>query len=80
MLKAIGFTPALHHDRIGDGWATWSHGYTGDQSLLANLPKSAPMGDSTVTLPLRTTMHASAARSATVNDSLAAKRCAAKPT
>ena len=25
----IGFTPDLNHDRIGQGWATWSHGYTG---------------------------------------------------
>jgi len=26
----VGFTPALDHRRIGAGWATWSHGYTGD--------------------------------------------------
>ena len=26
----IGLSPALQHDRIGQGWATWSHGYTGD--------------------------------------------------
>jgi hypothetical protein len=26
----IGFTPALNHSRVGNGWATWSHGYTGD--------------------------------------------------
>lgn len=27
---AIAFSPALNHRRIGSGWATWSHGYTGD--------------------------------------------------
>ncbi len=26
----IGFTPLMVHDTIGNGWATWSHGYTGD--------------------------------------------------
>ncbi len=26
----IGFSPALNHSRVGNGWATWSHGYTGD--------------------------------------------------
>jgi hypothetical protein len=26
----IAFSPALNHSRVGNGWATWSHGYTGD--------------------------------------------------
>lgn len=35
-------------ERVKPGSTFWM---VGDQSLLANLPKSAPMGDSTVTLP-----------------------------
>jgi hypothetical protein len=27
---AISFSTPLNHDRIGEGWSTWSHGYTGD--------------------------------------------------
>jgi hypothetical protein len=27
---SIDFSTSLKHDRIGNGWATWSHGYTGD--------------------------------------------------
>ncbi len=27
---AIGFSPDLNKRSIGDGWGTWSHGYTGD--------------------------------------------------
>ena len=39
------FSPSLYHERIGQGWATWSHGYPGD--VYATLgPLSA-----TVTLP-----------------------------
>jgi hypothetical protein len=26
----VGFSPNLNHRRVGSGWATWSHGYTGD--------------------------------------------------
>jgi len=26
----IGFSPAVSHRRIGSGWMSWSHGYTGD--------------------------------------------------
>ena len=26
----VAFSPALDHVRIGQGWATWSHGYAGD--------------------------------------------------
>ena len=28
--NSIGLTPPMVHDTIGNGWATWSHGYTGD--------------------------------------------------
>lgn len=27
---AVGLSPASSHRRVGNGWATWSHGYTGD--------------------------------------------------
>jgi hypothetical protein len=27
---SIGFSPDLSHREIGNGWSTWSHGYTGD--------------------------------------------------
>jgi hypothetical protein len=26
----VGFSPSLSHTEVGVGWATWSHGYTGD--------------------------------------------------
>src|SRR4051794_11102292 len=26
----VGFSTSLYHTRVGAGWATWSHGYTGD--------------------------------------------------
>jgi hypothetical protein len=26
----VGFSPDLTHTEVGAGWATWSHGYTGD--------------------------------------------------
>jgi hypothetical protein len=26
----VAFDPSLSHRKIGNGWATWSHGYTGD--------------------------------------------------
>ena len=26
----VGFSPELDHREVGSGWATWSHGYTGD--------------------------------------------------
>jgi hypothetical protein len=26
----IGFSPSLSHTKVGVGWQTWSHGYTGD--------------------------------------------------
>lgn len=27
---SVGFSPSLNHRQVGAGWATWSHGYTGD--------------------------------------------------
>ena len=27
---SVGFSPSLEHRIVGSGWATWSHGYTGD--------------------------------------------------
>jgi hypothetical protein len=27
---SVGFSPSLEHDQVGNGWATWSNGYTGD--------------------------------------------------
>lgn len=41
----ISFSPALEHDRIGSGWATWSHGYTGDVYATGSAESA------TVTLP-----------------------------
>ncbi|MDQ3141514.1 MAG: IPTL-CTERM sorting domain-containing protein [Bacteroidota bacterium] len=41
----IGFSPALSHRRIGSGWQTWSHGYTGDVYFNPGL------GPITITLP-----------------------------
>jgi hypothetical protein len=26
----VSFSPPLNHSTVGNGWATWSHGYTGD--------------------------------------------------
>ena len=26
----VGFSPSLLHDEVGNDWASWSHGYTGD--------------------------------------------------
>ena len=26
---SVGFSVPLTHNEIGNGWATWSHGYTG---------------------------------------------------
>ena len=40
----IAFAPALNHLRVGQGWATWSHGYTGD--VYSN-----PGTQTTITLP-----------------------------
>ena len=41
---AIAFAPALNHLRVGQGWATWSNGYTGD--VYSN-----PGTQTTITLP-----------------------------
>jgi hypothetical protein len=40
----VTFSPSLNHRRIGDGWASWSHGYTGDVYYAR--------GEHTVTLTL----------------------------
>jgi hypothetical protein len=47
----IGFTPALKHDRIGQGWATWSHEYTGD---VYDTTGAADKTQATITLPAGT--------------------------
>jgi hypothetical protein len=44
----LGFSPALTHRRVGNGWATWSHGYTGD---VYSTPSGGPI---TITLPAGT--------------------------
>ncbi len=44
----IGFAPSLTHTRIGSGWSTWSHGYTGDVYYLI------PGSQITITLPAGT--------------------------
>jgi hypothetical protein len=46
----IGFSPVLNHDRIGQGWNTWSHGYTGD--VYDTFDSGAPdPTQATITLP-----------------------------
>jgi hypothetical protein len=44
----IGFSPALEHLRVAQGWATWSHGYAGDVYM------TDPALSVTVTLPPQT--------------------------
>jgi hypothetical protein len=44
----IGFAPPLTHSTVGNGWATWSHGYTGD---VYSTPSGGPI---TITLPTGT--------------------------
>lgn len=43
----LGFSPSLSHRKVGLGWLTWSHGYTGD--VYATAGTSA-----TLTLPANT--------------------------
>jgi hypothetical protein len=43
----LGISPALDHRRIGGGWGTWSHTYTGD--LYAS--SSSSVSAATLTLP-----------------------------
>ncbi len=43
----VGFSPSLSHRKVGMGWLTWSHGYTGD--VYATAGTSA-----TLTLPANT--------------------------
>jgi hypothetical protein len=51
-LGTIGFTPALSHDTVpSGGWATWSHGYTGD---VYDTAETADPTQATITLPAGT--------------------------
>ena len=45
----VGFSPSADHRQIGSGWATWSHGYTGDvyytlgaTSVTLTMPAGTP--------------------------------------
>jgi hypothetical protein len=40
------FSPTVHHVRVGDGWGTWSNGYTGDvyYDLGTTLTMTLPAG------------------------------------
>jgi hypothetical protein len=42
----VGFSPNLTHAQIGLGWATWSHGYTGDvyYDLGTSITMTLPAG------------------------------------
>jgi hypothetical protein len=44
----VGFSPSLTHTEVGVGWATWSHGYTGDVYF------TTPGLTTTLTLPAGT--------------------------
>jgi hypothetical protein len=44
----VGFPAGVSHREVGDGWATWSHGYTGDVYFTNGLPSL------TITLPVGT--------------------------
>jgi hypothetical protein len=46
---AVGFSDTREHVRVGSGWATWSHGYTGDVYFSPSLATSL-----TLTLPPNT--------------------------
>jgi Bacterial Ig-like domain len=49
----LQFDRSLDHYRIGNGWATWSHGYTGD--VYSNFLTASPARDQVVmTLPENT--------------------------
>jgi hypothetical protein len=51
-LDVVSWTPCANLRKIGSGWATWSHGYTGDVYFCANPPC---LGDVwTVNLPWNT--------------------------
>jgi hypothetical protein len=47
----IAFTPSLNHVLVGQGWATWSNGYTGDVYDTLASPPGTPL---TITLPAGT--------------------------
>jgi hypothetical protein len=44
----VAFSPSLTHTEVGAGWATWSHGYTGDVYF------TTPGLSTTLTLPAST--------------------------
>jgi hypothetical protein len=46
---SITFSPTLTHVTVGNGWATWSHGYTGDVYYTTNNPATI-----TIALPAGT--------------------------
>lgn len=46
---SVDFSNPLQHYRVGDGWSTWSHGYTGDVYYTNGAP------DVTMFLPDQTT-------------------------
>jgi len=48
----VAASPSVNHVRMGQGWTTWSHGYTGDVYQTTR-PESGPEGV-TLTLPART--------------------------
>jgi len=49
----VDFSVTMYHVRVGSGWATWSHGYTGDVYPVSS---SGPYSgtDTTLTLPAGT--------------------------
>lgn len=49
----INFSQELYHSEIGDGWETWSHGYTGDVYDTAG-----SLSPGSLTLSLLGTVHA----------------------
>ena len=43
----VGFSPELDHREVGSGWATWSHGYTGDVYYSSGLTATLDLPDGT---------------------------------
>ena len=68
--RSITFGPALEHDRIGQGWATWSHGYTGDvyQAFGSNVTITLPTGTSAFYLYAEPNIFGTFTIQATAND------------
>jgi len=48
---SVGFSQSLNHATVGGGWATWSHGYTGD---VYHDPAASGSLSLTLTLPAAT--------------------------